>query len=380
MGFYFDQIGLTWLVVAGVFILSFLVQVFYYLFFYARLPFHKGRDAVAGHGEPVSVVICARDEAGNLARNLPVVLEQDYPDYEVIVVDHASADNTDEVLESFRKKYKNLRTTKIKKDPKFDHGKKLAMTIGLKAAKHDWVLLTDADCRPASPLWITQMQKHFVPPGEIVLGYGGYERKKGLLDKIVRFDTFFIALQYISFALAGVPYMGVGRNLAYKRSLFFNNKGFASHLKLESGDDDLFINKVASGENTAVEVSHLSHTLSEQPAGWSKWIRQKRRHLTTGFHYRCSTRLLLGLELLSRLLFYSSFVYLIAAEPALWPWITALFAFRLVVITLVFNLALKHLNEKKLLLFSPIFDIVIVLINIFCVTTNLITKKQRRWR
>ncbi len=380
MGFYFDQTGLNWLIGAGVFILAFLVQGFYFLIFYLRISFYRSKEAERGSGEPVSVVICARDEAGSLEKNLPGILEQDYPDYEVIVVDHASDDNTGEVLESFEKKYKNLRTTRIKRDPKFDHGKKLAMTIGLKAAKHEWVLLTDADCRPASPLWITQMQKHFVSPREIVLGYGGYRRKKGLLDKFIRFDTFFIALQYISFALAGLPYMGVGRNLAYKRSLFFNNKGFASHLKLKSGDDDLFINEVATAENTSVEISHISHTLSEQPGGWSQWIRQKRRHLTTGFHYRRSTQMLLGLELGSRVLFYFSFVFLIVSEPALWLWITAFFTIRLVIQLVVFNLSMKHLNEKKLLLFSPIFDIVIILINIFCVTTNFITKKQRRWR
>ncbi len=380
MVFYLDQTGLYWLIGAGVFFLTFLIQVFYYLFFYVRLVFYKNGDVETGGEKPVSVVICARDEARNLEKNLPVVLEQDYPDYEVIVVDHASADNTGEVLETLKKKYKNLRTTRIKRDPRFNHGKKLAMTIGLKAAKYEWVLLTDADCRPASPLWITLMQKHFVPDREIVLGYGGYLRRKGLLDKLIRFDTFYIALQYLTFALAGLPYMGVGRNLAYKRSLFFNNKGFASHLKLDSGDDDLFINEVANSENTVIEVSHLSHTLSEQPDGWSKWITQKRRHLTTGFHYRRSTMFWLGLEFLSRLLFYSAFIFLLVTGSDLWPWIIAVFSTRLIISMLIFYSVLKRLNEKKLLLFSPLFDIVIVLINIFCVFANFITKKQRRWR
>ncbi len=380
MDFYFDQTGFIWYICAGVFLFSFLVQVFYYLFFYARLLFYRGDDALPPPGEPVSVVICARDEARNLEKNLPGLLGQDFPEYEVIVVDDASDDDTAEVLERMSRKYSNLRTTRIRKDPRFRQGKKLAVTIGLKAAKNEWVLLTDADCCPASPLWLSMMQKHFISQNEIVLGYGGYASKNGLLDKLVRYDTSFIAMQYLSFALAGIPYMGVGRNLAYRRTVFFRNKGFASHLGIESGDDDLFVNEVARKENTAIEISHLSHTISEQPYGWKEWIRQKRRHLTTGIHYRVFTKFLLGLEISGRVLFYTSFILLLTMFTPSWPLVTGLFAIRLIIMLVVFGLAVNRLNEKKLLLFSPIFDLVMILINIFCVTANLITQKQRRWR
>lgn len=379
MSFEFDQPGIYWIVISGIFVVAFIVQIFYYLFFYLRLILHRYSDTITSSGEPVSVIICARDEANNLENNLPHILEQDYPDYEVVVVNDCSEDNTEEVLDGFKKKYKNLRSTILKKDLKFRHGKKLALTIGIKSAVHDYVLLTDADCRPASPLWISQMQKHFVPPNEIVLGYGRYERKPGLLNKLLRFDTFFIAMQYLSFALAGFPYMGVGRNLAYKRSLFFENKGFASHLKLESGDDDLFINEVASKKNTEVEYSHLAHTWSVPPDSWAGWFSQKRRHLTTGMHYSRSTRFLLGMEISSRLFFYISFIMLILNKIFL-SYVIGLFLIRLITSTIILNAGMNRLNEKKLLLFSPIFGIFIFLFNIFCVGSNLIIQKRSRWR
>ncbi len=379
MSFDLENVGIGWMIVSGVFVASFLMQMYFYLFFFRRLSIHRSSDAITSSGEPLTVIICARDEAGNLEENLPVILEQDYRNFEVVVVNDSSEDNTEEVLNRLKERYSNLRSTHIKKDLKFRTGKKLALTIGLKAANYEWVLLTDADCCPASPHWISQMQKHFIPPYEVVLGYGGYKSGMGLLNKLVRYDTFFIAMQYISFALAGLPYMGVGRNLAYKRSLFFANKGFASHLALESGDDDLFINEVAKKGNTNIEISHQSHTLSSPPEGWTDWFNQKKRHLTTGFHYRSSTRWLLGLETGSRVLFYLLFVLLLINQVLI-PYVITFFIVRLIITFLILNAGMSRLSENNLLLFSPLFDIFVPLINIFCVVGNSITQKRIKWR
>jgi poly-beta-1,6-N-acetyl-D-glucosamine synthase len=379
VNFELDQTSLFWVTIAAIFILSFLIQFFYYTFFFTRLVFRKKNDDLTSSGEPVSVIICARNEAENLKENLPLVLQQNYPDYEVIVVNDCSEDETETILNELKRKYPNLRSTEIKKDSMFRHGKKLAVTLGIKAAKNEWVLLTDADCRPAGPLWISSMQKHFVSPARLVLGYGGYIPKAGFLDKFVRYDTFFIAMQYLSFALAGFPYMGVGRNLAYRRSLFFENKGFANHLNLDSGDDDLFVNEVAKKRNTGVEFSHDSHTRSIQPEKWNEWIRQKQRHLTTGLHYKGSTRFLLGLEITGRLIFYISFLLLIINKILL-PYVLAVFIFRLIFNSLILNMGMNRLNEKNLLLLSPIFDLILILLNVFCVARNLTTKKRSRWR
>ncbi len=353
--------------------------MFYYLYFYLRVVLHKSTQAVTPSGQPVSVIICARDEAENLEKNLPLILKQDYPDYEVIVVNDCSDDNTEEVLTRMKNEFKNLKYTKITKDPRFSHGKKLALSIGMKAAAFEWVLLTDADCRPASPHWISHMQKHFIPPREIVLGYGGYERERGFLNKLIRYDTFFIALQYFSFALAGLPYMGVGRNLAYRRPLFFSNRGFASHLKLESGDDDLFVNEVANKNNTSVEFNPSAHTISIPGKTWKEWIMQKKRHLTTGLHYKGASPFWLGLENGSRLVFYVSFLLLIINKIFL-PFVAALFLIRLIPAIIILNKGMNRLNEKNLLVFSPLFDVGILLLNFLCVASNLTFQKRNRWR
>ena len=228
-------------VIILVFSLSFLLQILYWAIVNSGILTWQARRS-AHRIFPVSVIICAKNEEANLRENLPLIMEQDYPEFEVLVVNDASTDGTEELLRDMKLRYPHLNTTSIVENVHIRQGKKLALTIGIKGATYDWVVLTDADCKPAGRKWLHTMQSNFSRDCHIVLGIGKYDRKKGLLNILIRFDTLYTALQYTGFAMAGHPYMGVGRNLAYRKSLFFNNKGFASHYELESGDDDLFIN------------------------------------------------------------------------------------------------------------------------------------------
>ncbi len=342
----------TFLFIVLIFVLG--VQLFYYIFFYLRLS--RKKKHFSDTFPPVSVIVCARNEEENLKKFLPSVLNQNYPDYEVIVVNDASEDNSDVVLKNFSQKYKHLKISTIKKDEKFTHNKKLALTIGIKAASNEILLLTDADCYPIDNYWISSMVSSYKPESEIVLGYGGYEKQKGLLNKLIRFDTLFIAMQYFTFAMAGIPYMGVGRNLSYKKTLFFKNKGFASHSHLRSGDDDLFVNKTANKYNVSINLD--VHTLSVPEKKFSSWIMQKKRHQSTFHRYKLKHKILLLLEPISRWLFYSLTIILFILKPALTIWLIGGLLLKWLFLFLVFYFSTKTLKEKDLLLFSPVFDIV----------------------
>lgn len=211
------------LILLIVFGLSFLIQVFYYLYYYLAPANFRHTDA-SRKKNPVSVIICARNEADNLRNFLPAVLEQKYPEFEVVLVNDCSEDDSFNVLGEYLKKYPNLKVSNIIKDPKFTHNKKFAQFIGIKAAKNEILLFTDADCKPESDNWLEKMVSRFDDRIDFVLGYGGYFSKPGLLNKYIRYDCVVIAMQYFGMALRGVPYMGVGRNLAYRRSLFFEKK------------------------------------------------------------------------------------------------------------------------------------------------------------
>ena len=262
------------------------IQIFYYLYFFIRLARFSPAQKTITQTNPVSVIICARDEAANLAKNLPEVLEQEFPtNHEVIVVDDNSFDESRNIIEQFQKSFKQLQYVELKQEARFILGKKFPLSVGLKTAKFDTVLLTDADCEPASKFWIQKMQNGYGPETEIVLGYGAHYKKNTLLNKLIRWETFQTGLQYLSYALAGKPYMGVGRNLSYKKSLFFRHKGFASHSHIASGDDDLFINMASNKFNTQVVIDKDSFTLSDPPGSWSQWMRQKRRHYSTGIYF-----------------------------------------------------------------------------------------------
>jgi len=368
------------IVVIAILAFALLVQVIYYLLIYIRVSiFNPNKKTFTDRIEPVSIVICARNEAENLTNHLPLILEQDYPNYEVVVVNDCSDDNSQHILEKFQEKYAHLKTTLIKHDEKFTHGKKLALTVGIKAASNEWLLLTDADCKPASKNWLSAMQRNFTDTNDIVLGYGGYVRRKGFLNKLIRFDTFFIALQYLSFALIKVPYMGVGRNLAYRKSLFMKNKGFASHSHILSGDDDLFINELANRKNTRVEFTADAHTRSIPKKTFRLWTYQKKRHLSSGVRYKFGHKFLLGTEVFARLLFYFS-VILLVINPQTWLIGLAAFIFRLLIQLLIFNGAMNKLQEKKILIFSVLFDIILPLINIFLYLVHAFNSKHYRWK
>jgi cellulose synthase/poly-beta-1,6-N-acetylglucosamine synthase-like glycosyltransferase len=355
------------------------IQIFYYLFFYLAVYVYKPSPKTRKK-EPVSVIICARNEAENLKNFLPSVLGQDYPDYEVIVVNDCSEDNSFEILGEYLEKYPHLRISTVNKDPKFTHFKRFAQFIGIKAAKNDILLFTDADCHPESDKWIEKMTSHFDDTVTFVLGYGGYMQKKGLLNKYVRYDCMSIAMQYLGMAIRGVPYMGVGRNLVYRRSVFFANRGYGTHNHLISGDDDLFVNSNATRKSTTVEFSDGSQTRSVPVNTLKGWITQKKRHLSTAPYYRLKDKILLATESFTRMLFYITFILLCYYQYLL-PITLAVFGLRLVIQITVLSLVQKKLNEPGLLFYSLIFDIFSPVINCILYLSNTRNKRvNNAWK
>jgi len=332
------------------------IQLFYYLYFFRRLAFYQPPVKKSSQEYPVSVIICARDEAHNIAHNLPGILVQKYKTtHEVIVVNDNSTDETKYLLDEFRKMFKNLNPIPLKQEAKMIPGKKFPLSMGIKSAKYEVVLLTDADCVPASELWIQKMQDGYYDEKQIVLGYGTFHKKPGMLNKLIRFETFHSALQYLSFALAGVPYMGVGRNLSYKKELFFNNKGFSAINHIPGGDDDLFINMVANKRNTAIVIEKDAHTLSEAAPTWSIWQKQKFRHYTTSKYYKAKHKFLLGLYSLTQVLLYP---FTLAAILFYNWWLAlALFSLRMIVLGIVWFKSMKKLNEADLFPYFIFLDI-----------------------
>jgi len=363
------------IVVLIIWILALSIQLFYYLFFYLRLS--RKKKYCGNTLPPVSVVICARNEEENLKNFLPKILTQDYPNYEVVVVNDASEDNSDLVLKDLSEKYKHLKISTIKKDEKFTHNKKLALTIGIKAASNEILLLTDADCYPVDNNWIKSMVSSYKPETEIVLGYGGYEKQKGLLNKLIRFDTLTIAMQYFTFAMAGFPYMGVGRNLSYKKSLFFKNKGFASHSHLRSGDDDLFVNETANKNNVSINLN--AHTLSVPEKKFSLWLLQKKRHQSTFHRYKLKHKILLSLEPISRWFFYGSTIIFITIKPNLFIWILGGLFLKWFFLILAYYFSTKTLKEKDLLLFSPLLDIISLILDLI-IKINKNPYRVKAWK
>ena len=340
--------------------------------------------------EGVTVILAAHNESYNLSQYLQALLSQDYPLYEVIVVDDGSEDSTRDVVERYMTTDPRLKMSFVPYGARVRSTKKLAITLAAKAAKYDYLLLTDADCVPESSHWISEMMSGFQLSTinsqlstDIVLGFGAYFMHKSHLNRLVQFDTLFNGLHYLGAALCGHPYMGVGRNLAYKKSLFFESGGFSHLMTTRAGDDDLFVNHVATRTNTSVVISRESLTWSPSKRTFKEWWQQKRRHLSVSPQYRTSTKCRLAFEPLTRGLFYvaliGTLVYYFLYTSYIVPLYIALglFLLRWIVQTVILNTSARRLGLKSFNMFSILwFDIVLPLINLWML---LVPKRNNKW-
>jgi len=296
------------------------------------------------------------------------------------VVNDCSEDDSEMVLARLKQKYPRLYYTNIPMDRRFHHGKKLALTIGVKAAAHDYLVLTDADCKPVSSQWLKKIMEGFSDEEkEIVLGFGGYRKTKGFLNLLIRYDTFWVAMQYLGFALSGKPYMGVGRNLAYRKDLFIKGYGFRNHSHIASGDDDLFVQEHATAKNCAVVIDREAHTHSEPPATWKNWRIQKSRHLTTAPHYKRGIKLELIAEPLSREIFWLLGIVLIIFNTF------ALLAGGLLLVHLMLRIffwyhAARKLDQKRLYWSVIISDFFHPWLLLWAKTSNFSGSNKKRWK
>ena len=370
------------LVSAGLLILFgvvFLIQLYFYGFRFGRVVAYKKPQDAPRPQLPVSIVISAHNESQNLRKLLPRLQEQDYPNFEILIIDDRSTDYTHTWLEEERKKDQRVRSLHIEQTPKHFTPKKYALTMGVKHATHDVILLTDADCMPNSPFWLTQMAAKFEKEGvQINLGFSQYRKLPGFLNAFIRFETLYTGLLYLGAALAKMPYMGVGRNLAYRKTFFLQRKGFMEHKETLSGDDDLFVNANANKRNTVITIGPESLVLSNPKTSWSAWFHQKVRHWSAGKLYRPGTRTGLAIFMLSQWLFWITFVVLLSLwiEPYL---VLGVFLFRTILLYYLLMKGSSKLGDPFRCWYLLLLDFLLMFYHMAIGAVALFTK-QTKWK
>ncbi|MFM9055300.1 MAG: glycosyltransferase, partial [Bacteroidota bacterium] len=314
----------------------------------------------------------------NLRQFLPLILNQDYPEYQVVVVNDCSWDESGKYLEELARTHPRLKVVTLNEQEKYQHGKKFAVSIGIKGAEYEHLVFTDADCQPAGRNWLRSMASGFGTDKSLVLGYGAYFRAPGFLNRWIRFETAWNALAFLTRAMHGRAYMGVGRNLAYTKTLFFKNKGFAKHYHILSGDDDLFVNEVADSRNTAVVIDSEALTYSTPKTSFSGWIRQKTRHISAGRLYKSrDKRFLLGWQI-THFLFWTLLFAQLILKLNLEIAVTG-FTLRFLIQMLISWKGFKKLGETDLLFLVPVFDLLTLILYPVLAVTSLFYRNQH-WK
>lgn len=353
-----------------------LLNCAYYILF-LKFAFSKTSQKAVMLDTPISLLICAKNEAENLTKHIPLWLNQEHPNFEIILINDASIDDTLEVMQSFAAQDSRIKVVDVKNNEAFWGSKKYALTLGIKRAKNEHFIFSDADCFPASEHWISMMAATFSKEKQLVLGYGGYTRQPGVLNRIIRFETLMTAAQYLSYAKAGMPYMGVGRNLGYTSTLYYDNSGFMNHIKIPSGDDDLFVNDAATAQNTALCVAPEAFTYSLPKTSWKNWIRQKQRHYTTARYYKPKHKFLLGLYSFSQAVFWLLMPFVLLSDY--WKFGLAALLFRFLMQYIAIGKIASKLRESALIIFIPLLELFLMLcqLTIFISKRN---KKQVKWK
>lgn len=356
------------------FLIATLIQLFYWLFLFSKLAFYQQPSLLDEEQPPVSVIICARNEEKNLDKNLSHFLNQNYRSFEIIVVNDHSTDKTAEVVLNFQKKYANLRLVNCNSSKRLP-GKKTALTFGIEAARYDRLVLSDADCQPASPEWLRYMQGVLRQNVGIGLGYSPYRTHAEGLNFFIRFETVYTAIQYFSFALAGIPYMGVGRNLSYTKSVFSQTRGFNKHQHIASGDDDLFVNEASQHVQIQIVIHPGAFVFSEPKRTWRGYYHQKSRHLSTATSYQGKHQVLLGALALSHALHYLIAIILLASGTLVYPTLFTVLV-RMAVVSWTYYKILPKLQDTALMKWVPLLDVVYVLYYLVFAPALLIGRKD----
>jgi len=356
------------------FCVAFVIQIFFYVFLFRK--YSSYRPYIDKEELPlVSIVICAKNEAPNLKELFPSLLGQHYPGFEIVLVDDGSTDDTLKEMQLFQQSHsiEKLKITVVQVAASDSQGKKSALSQGISASSHDYILLTDADCKAVSENWISEMVSRYSKNIDVVLGYGAYDKiDHSFLNKLIRFETLLTAIQYFSYALAGNAYMGVGRNLSYKKETFIRTRGFSEHIHLRSGDDDLFVSQVSNGHNVAICDHEPSFTTSKPPLTLVSWIRQKRRHITTAPKYRQSIKLSLGVFYLSQFAFYTLGIFALISHSYI-SIVIPLILIRFIMWYMTLSSAAIRLNEKDLIAFGPLYEISIIFMQLYIFLKNIIS-------
>uniref|UniRef100_UPI004047CF7B glycosyltransferase n=1 Tax=Algoriphagus sp. TaxID=1872435 RepID=UPI004047CF7B len=288
--------------------IGFLIQLGYLLFIFSRTAWPiKGSTttSIQYPEEGVTILVTARNKFKLLKVLIPKLFEQDYAKFEVLIVNDQSTDRTKRLLEDLMAHYPKLRSVTITYTPKHVTAKKFALTLGIKVAKNDVILFTEADCIPQSNQWLRKMTAPIREEGKtFAIGFAGVQKEGNSLNSWIQFETILRALFTFSFGLWKSPFTGTGKNLSYRKSFFMDKKGFRGFWNTEGGEDSLWINTHATGANSKVVINPEAIAVANPAATWKEYIIQEKQLLHSEKFFKVEDKRKMGSYGISHALYW----------------------------------------------------------------------------
>ena len=382
LDFFISHYGWQGIALAAVIIVLLGVQIYYYGVAYTRISKYRNdrRPRRIDDNTPaISVVVTLYNENSYyLESGLLQLLSQEYSAYEVVVVYVGSDNDFYEDLMRMKLYYPNLRTTKIEAKNRFPISPKMAINVGIKAAHNEHIILTSPDATPNSSRWLTLMAKGFTR-GEVVLGYCGYEKGKGLGRYIMRAERLSSSIEWLAAAINRRPFRGNRNNLGFTKSLYFSVNGFGN-LNMNTGEDDLFMQQIMTRNNVSIVLSPRAAVSEKCWGGFWWWLSQCRYFGSTHKFYPTEARTFGRWERHSRLLFFATVATALAVMPFEYKIAAgALLLLRYILVTVTISRICKRIGEQGLAAKYVLHDIFGPLLSMF-LSLLLLRKDPAAWR
>ena len=374
----FSGLALSELVLLTVFGVLFLLRLLHLFLFTGRVLFRKKVDNNEAEKKPLSLILTIRNEEENLKNNLPKILSLENIDFEMVVVDDFSQDNSYLILGLLKDRYKRLTISALNQETKFST--KLALNIAIKATNNKWILTVPVSLAEVAAEWLDYISQATNNEKNVVIGYSTVARSKGFYNRLTRIENYFSYLKSTGYILNGIPFVYSVENVAFQKEKYFEIGGFGQKVTEHYANLELVINSFIRKKTTAVLFNKESSIRKTEVVKRADYFDLLKKSIRIESHLSSSKRVILFLIEFGKLLFLPIAAFVIVLLPELWIILAGLMGFIFTPYLFIIKITQNRLNERKIFIPSLVYDLLMPYYKLFFRWHFNRRSRKNRWK